>query len=164
VVAADEVDLFGVDAFEGEEEADSLEGVAAAVHEIAQEDVVEVLDVFLFALFVGRAVEGEETHEVRELPVDVSEYLQGGFRLQDDRLAHDDLFRQVAEGNDLLRFEGHLEGLRVHEVVGLHEHVEVFDGDVHFVAQGFGLEAGHWALVLLVADHWVQQLYPFLLL
>lgn len=34
VVASDEVDLFGEEGFEGEQEADGLEGVAATVHEI----------------------------------------------------------------------------------------------------------------------------------
>lgn len=143
VVAPDEVDLLGVEALEGEQEADGFEGVAAAVHEVSQEDVVEVLNVLLFAVFVGSPIVGEEGHEVGELPVDVSEDLEGRLGLQDVGLADDDLLGQVAQIHDVLSPEADLECFCVHEVVGLQQHVEVFVGQVHLAAQGLGLQTHH---------------------
>lgn len=124
VVAADEVDLFGVDALEGQQEADGLEGVAAPVHEVPQEDVVEVLDVLLLAVLVRRAVEREETHQVGELSVDVPEDLERRLGLQDHRLVYDDLLCEVAEGDDLVSLEGYLQRLCVHVDCGLQQHVQ----------------------------------------
>lgn len=92
VVATNEVDLLGVDALQGQQKTDGLERVATSVHKISEEDVVEVLNVLLLAVLVRGAVEGEETHQVSELSVDVSEYFEGRLGLQDHRLVDDDLF------------------------------------------------------------------------
>ena len=77
MVAPDEMDLLGVDALEGQKQTDGFEGVAAPVDEIPQKDVVEVFDVFLLSCFVRGTVEVEEAHEVSELPVNVTEDLEG---------------------------------------------------------------------------------------
>lgn len=71
------MDLFRVNALQRQQEADSLQGVTAAIDEVSQEDVVEVLYVFLLAVLVGGAIKCEETHQISELSVDISEDLEG---------------------------------------------------------------------------------------
>jgi hypothetical protein len=54
--------LVRVKTFQSEKKADCLKRVAASIHEIAQEDVVEVLDILLLASLMGSSVKSEETH------------------------------------------------------------------------------------------------------
>jgi hypothetical protein len=96
VIPADEVDLFGVDALQGQQETDGFQGVAASINEVSQEDVVEVLNILLLAVLVGSAVECEETHQISELAMDISKDLEGRLGLQDHGLADDDFLCQVA--------------------------------------------------------------------
>ena len=71
MVAPDQVDVLGVQGFEGQEETNGFEGVTASVNEIPQEDVIEVLNVVLLAVQEGAPEHPEEVQKVGELAVDV---------------------------------------------------------------------------------------------
>ena len=60
---------------EGQQQADGLQGVGAAVDIVAQEEVVDVGDV---AGRAGRAVLLKQAHEVPKLAVQVAEDFDGG--------------------------------------------------------------------------------------
>jgi hypothetical protein len=107
--------------------------MATSINKISKEDIVKVLNVFLFALLMWCTIKCEETHEICKLAVNVSEYLEGRFGLEDNWLTDDDFLSKVAERNDLLCFEGDLECLCVHKVIGLHKHIKIFDCNIHFV-------------------------------
>lgn len=135
MVSPDQVHLFGVDALEGEQEADSLEGVVASINKISQKYVVEILYVLFLAVFVRSPIKGKETHQISELTVNVSEYFERGFRLKDHGLVYQYLLGYVAQGNDLLCSEVKFYGVRVHKVVGLHQGVQELEGNVKFRVQ-----------------------------
>ena len=88
MVAAQQEEVFGVLDLVGEQQADGFDGVLAAVHVVAQEEVVGV----------GReAAQVEQSQQVVELPVDVADlpnkayHFDGRLELQHDGLGHEDL-------------------------------------------------------------------------
>ena len=135
MVSPDKVHLLGIDAFEGEQEADRLQGMVASINEIPQKYVVEILYIFFLAVFVRSTVKGKETHKISELTVDVSEYFQRGFGLKDHGLADQYLLGYVAQGNDFLCSKVEFNCVRVHEVVGLHQSIQELEGNVKFRVQ-----------------------------
>lgn len=163
VVATNEVDLFGVDALQGQQKTDGLKGVAASVHKVSEEDVVEVLNVLLLAVLVGGAVEGEETHQVSELSVDVAKDLEGRLCLQDHRLVDDDLLSEVAQGDDLLSLERDLQCLCVHVNSGLEQHVQEVGSYIEFIVELL-LQVNDRSALVVAANHWLQQFHALLLL
>ena len=56
VVSPDQVHLLGVDALEGEQEADSLKGVVASINKISQKYVVKILYILFLAVFVRSTI------------------------------------------------------------------------------------------------------------
>ena len=163
VVSANEMHLLGVNALESQQQTDSLERVTASVHEIPQENVVEVLNVLLLPVLVGSAVKGKERHKVGELAVDVSENLKRRLCLQDHGLADDYLLGEVAERDDLVSAEVDLERLSVHVDGRLQQHIEEVGSHVHLAVQ-FLLEVHLRRLALLAPHDRLQQLQPLLLL
>mmetsp|Transcript_13966 Transcript_13966/g.55101 ORF Transcript_13966/g.55101 Transcript_13966/m.55101 type:complete len:212 (+) Transcript_13966:662-1297(+) len=93
VVASEEEEVLWVLDLVGEEEADCLQALLAAVHVVSQEQVVGLR---------REASVLEEAQQVEVLTVDVSANLDGGLELQQDRLAHEHLPGAKAERADLL--------------------------------------------------------------
>jgi len=104
VVPADQVDLRRVSHLQREEQADGLEREAAAVHEVAEEEVVHGVDVAVLPVR-RRLVPREEAHEVKVLAVDIAVDLDRRAQPQHHVLAPKEL-------QDLLAELGHLPGVQ----------------------------------------------------
>mmetsp|Transcript_76336 Transcript_76336/g.210722 ORF Transcript_76336/g.210722 Transcript_76336/m.210722 type:complete len:301 (-) Transcript_76336:1236-2138(-) len=96
VVPADQVNLRRVSHLEREEEADSLQRKTAAIHKVAQEQVVHGVDIPVLSL-EGSFVPRKEAHQIQVLPVDVPIHLDGSPQLQHHVLALQDLQDLIAE-------------------------------------------------------------------
>ena len=93
VVASEEEEVLRVLHLVGEEEADGLQTLFAAVDVVTEEEVVGL----------GRvAAVLEETQQVVELAVDVSANVDGGLEFQEDGLGHEDQSRLLAQPLDFL--------------------------------------------------------------
>mmetsp|Transcript_53891 Transcript_53891/g.138833 ORF Transcript_53891/g.138833 Transcript_53891/m.138833 type:complete len:479 (-) Transcript_53891:112-1548(-) len=104
------MDLRRVLHLEGEQQAHRLQGKAAAVHKVAEEEIVHRVDVSVVAIG-GRLVPCEQAHQVQVLPVDVAIDLDRSAKLQHHVLRLQDVLHLVAE-------LGHLGGVQ-QEAVGI---------------------------------------------
>jgi hypothetical protein len=137
VVATQDEEVLGVLDFVRQEQADCLQGLLAAINVVAQEEIVR---------FWGEASVLEQTEEIVVLSMDVAAYLDasvgpqqarvanldGSLKLEQNRLADEDLARLGAQPADLLLEELDLfagtasadfqqsfyDGIEVHVVVG----------------------------------------------
>jgi hypothetical protein len=50
--------------------------MTATIHIVTDKDVIEVFNIFLFAVEVRRTVELEKCHQISILPVNISEYFE----------------------------------------------------------------------------------------
>jgi hypothetical protein len=102
VVAAQEEEVFGVLDLVAEQQHHGLDGLLAAVHIVAQEEVV---------LFGGESAVVEDFEQVLELPMDIAHDLDGGFQFQQHRLRQEDLSRHLAHSLDLVLRHFHISAL-----------------------------------------------------
>ena len=100
MVAAHEEDALLEHDLEREQQADDFEGVLAAVDIVAEEEVVDDVDVA--GLAARRAELVEEPHQVDKLAVDVAKALDRRRQLEEGRLALEHILRRVAECDDLV--------------------------------------------------------------
>lgn len=81
--------------------------MTASIHKITQENVVEVLYVFFLTILMRTSIKSEETHQICELTMNISEYFQRRFSLKNHRLTNDYFLSQVAECDDLIGSKAH---------------------------------------------------------
>ena len=103
VVAADQEDAVGVEALEREQEHHRLERVLAAVDVVAEEEVIDEVDVAALARGLAKLL--EQAHEVAVLAVEVAKDLDRRRQPDQRRLALDDRLRLRAQLLDLRRRE-----------------------------------------------------------
>jgi hypothetical protein len=110
----------------------------------------------------------EETHEIGELAMNVTEYLEGRLRHQNHRLTHDNFLGQIAETDYLVRLEGDLEGLSVHKDLRLHERIQEKHSQIRSGAQtslnSTCRSTTQALLISRVANDRLEQLHPLFLL
>lgn len=111
--------------------------MAASIHKITKEDVVEVLDILFLTIFMWTAIESEETHQICELTMNISENFQRRFSLKDHGLTHDYFLSQVAKSDDLIRSKCHLQCLRISKCLWLHQSIEEKGSNIHLSIQFF---------------------------
>lgn len=97
--------------------------MASTIYEIAKEDIVEILNVLLFAIFMGSSIECKEAHQVGELSMNIAKYFERRLGLEDHWLADNNFLCEVTKGDDLVGFEVDLQGFRINEYCRLKEHV-----------------------------------------
>jgi len=102
MVASDEMDLLRIYAFECQQKANSLDGVISSINKVAEENIIEIFNIFLLAIFMRSAVESEETHQICELTMNVSEYFQRWLRLKNHWLTDNDLLSNIAKSYNFL--------------------------------------------------------------
>lgn len=95
--------------------------MTASIHEITKEDVVKVLDIFFLTIFVRASIKSEETHQICELPMDISEYFQRRLSLKNHWLTNYYFLSQIAKCNYLFRSKTHLQSLGICEGLRLHQ-------------------------------------------
>lgn len=99
VVAAQQEEVLGVLDLVAEQQRHGLDRLLAAVHIVAQEEVV---------LLGGESAVVEDFEQVLELPVDIAHDLDGGFQFQQHRLRQEDLPRHLAHALDLVLRHFHI--------------------------------------------------------
>ena len=75
--------------------------MVSSVHEVAQKDIIEVLNVALLSLFMRCTIKSKETHEIGKLAVNISKNFQRRLSLKDHRLAYNDLLSYIAQSYDV---------------------------------------------------------------
>lgn len=104
VVSPEQDDLLGILELESHEQADDFQTEGSTVYIVAQEYIVERLDVHTF---IRPLPDVEEAHEVYVVSVDVAEYLDWGFHaLNHHRLVGHDALALTGQVNNLLLLEG----------------------------------------------------------
>ena len=73
MIAPNKMNLVRIDTFECKQQTNSFKRMGSSINEIAQKHVVIILNIFFLAVFVRSAIQFEETHQVGELSVDVTE-------------------------------------------------------------------------------------------
>lgn len=91
MVSSNEMDLFWVHTFQGQQETDSFDGVTSSVDKISKKHIIIMFDVFSFPILVGSAIETEESHEICELSMDIAKDFERGLYIEDHGLPGNDI-------------------------------------------------------------------------
>lgn len=111
--------------------------MASSIHKITQENVVEVLYIFFLPILMRTPIKSEETHQICELTMNISEYFQRRFCLKNHRLTDDYFLSQIAESDDLIRSKAHFQSLRISECLRLHQSIKEISSNVQLSIQFF---------------------------
>lgn len=107
---------------------------------------------------------GEKCHKIRELPVNISKYFERRLGLKYVGLTSNNLFSKITQINDILGSKIDFQCFRVHKVVRLHQHIQIFMCNIHFIPKRFGLQTHRSVFSFVVSYHRLQKFYSFLLL
>lgn len=75
MVASQQVEAFGLLALQCEQQTDRLQAMRPSVYLVAQEELIIRINVPVDQVFTRRALQVKEPHEIRELPMNISKYL-----------------------------------------------------------------------------------------
>ena len=124
MVTSDQVNLLWVNAFEGQQKTNCLKRVASSVNKVSQKNVIVILDIFFLTVLMRRSIQFKETHQIRELAMDIAEYFQRSLWSQNHWLVYNHLFCHVAKVMNVLRLKVNVDRLCVHELLWLQKLVQ----------------------------------------